>query len=216
MIDGRLKSDLANWTIKNQISHQALNSLLHILKPHHPELSTDAQTLLSTPQQVITSVSQPHPDYSSILQQILRNQNSFLRVLNNLEERFKGWETEQQGGAEFSFPITAEESLATLEARLSRDPVVRNKLNYFFKRCGGVSAADFGRRCCRASISDEVLKLYCSQGRSPIGKKDFSQLFIYKFMRDGMYQANQAFEEKDLKKGLSGWLRHTKERLKSI
>lgn len=45
-------SQLQRWTIRNRISHVALNELIAILKPKYPELPRDARTLLGTMRKV--------------------------------------------------------------------------------------------------------------------------------------------------------------------
>lgn len=44
-----LKTLLAEWTLKFQIPLVAVNNLLQILTPLHPELPIDSRTLLKTP-----------------------------------------------------------------------------------------------------------------------------------------------------------------------
>lgn len=48
-----LKAVLAEWSTKFKISHTAINSLLHILVPLHPELPVNAKTLLKTPKSIV-------------------------------------------------------------------------------------------------------------------------------------------------------------------
>lgn len=44
-----MSSELAKWAVDFKISHSAINSLVEILRKHHPSLPKDARTLLSTP-----------------------------------------------------------------------------------------------------------------------------------------------------------------------
>ncbi|XP_050518665.1 uncharacterized protein LOC126892889 [Diabrotica virgifera virgifera] len=48
-----LTSSLSEWCCKHNIIHVAINDLLNILKPYHPELPRDARTLLHTPRKTI-------------------------------------------------------------------------------------------------------------------------------------------------------------------
>ncbi|KAG8177462.1 hypothetical protein JTE90_008646 [Oedothorax gibbosus] len=47
-----LGQQLRDCFIKHRVTHSCINDVLQILKQHHPELPSDARTLLSTPQNV--------------------------------------------------------------------------------------------------------------------------------------------------------------------
>ncbi|KAJ8936170.1 hypothetical protein NQ314_012466 [Rhamnusium bicolor] len=44
-----LSTQLIDWSLKHNIAHVAINDLLNVLKPFHPELPLDVRTLLQTP-----------------------------------------------------------------------------------------------------------------------------------------------------------------------
>lgn len=46
-------SQFSKWAITHNITHAALNNLLKILKHNHPELPSDARTLLHTPRMIL-------------------------------------------------------------------------------------------------------------------------------------------------------------------
>lgn len=48
-----LISQLSEWAINYNITHVAINELLKILKSSHPELPSDARTLMHTPRSII-------------------------------------------------------------------------------------------------------------------------------------------------------------------
>lgn len=48
-----LISELSEWALNYSITHVAINELLKILKPKHPELLSDARTLMHTPRSII-------------------------------------------------------------------------------------------------------------------------------------------------------------------
>ncbi|KYQ51475.1 hypothetical protein ALC60_09420 [Trachymyrmex zeteki] len=50
---------LQRWTIKNNITHVALNELISLIQCKYPELPKDARTLLGTPRMVNTNVVSP-------------------------------------------------------------------------------------------------------------------------------------------------------------
>ncbi|XP_032689242.1 uncharacterized protein LOC116852726 [Odontomachus brunneus] len=50
---------LQEWTIKNNITHVALNELMCRIKPKYPELPKDARTLLRTPRKINVDVVTP-------------------------------------------------------------------------------------------------------------------------------------------------------------
>lgn len=54
-----ISSWLQEWTIKNNITHVALNQLLCRIKPKYPELPTDARTLLGTPRKINLDIVPP-------------------------------------------------------------------------------------------------------------------------------------------------------------
>lgn len=43
-----LEDKLTTWALEENVTHNALNKLLRILKCHHPSLPLDARTLLKT------------------------------------------------------------------------------------------------------------------------------------------------------------------------
>jgi len=47
-----ITSKLQEWTIRNRITHVALNELMAYIKPKYPELPRDARTLLGTMRKV--------------------------------------------------------------------------------------------------------------------------------------------------------------------
>ena len=52
-LSSSIANDLADWAVKNRISHTALNALLRILHADHKDLPLDARTLLQTPRKVM-------------------------------------------------------------------------------------------------------------------------------------------------------------------
>ncbi|CAG7829139.1 unnamed protein product [Allacma fusca] len=49
---GQLQGELCQWAIKNNITHNAIDSLLKLLQSYHPELPCNARKLLETPRHI--------------------------------------------------------------------------------------------------------------------------------------------------------------------
>jgi len=146
-------------------------------------------------------------------EEILR-ENAYLKFLIEGRAAIPPSPTEADISEDFVFPIQEHEELARLEKYLDEDGIGRNKLETYLMRFGGKNAPEFVRRCLRASISDNVLKLYCSKGKSPNGKRDFSQLNFNKAMMRAMTKYFPFMNLKEYQKGLCDWLRHTSDRIK--
>lgn len=86
--DKSLASSLAEWAVKNRITHSALNSLLSILKPMHNELPLDSRTLLNTPRSITTKIVEPGSYFHFGLQKCIENllcKHSSIETLNRVE-----------------------------------------------------------------------------------------------------------------------------------
>jgi len=186
-----ISKDLAEWAARSQLSHHQANDLLHLLKPRLPELPTDMRNLLSNTQDSALPCPGCKVYFENRISLLIESQNEMARELKEFRREFlrevrKIKEPQQEItdiGNEFSFPINDDGRLAELEQYLEGNLEGQARLKLFFKRCGGQNASDYARRCFRASVTDNVMQLYCSKGRSPTGKKDFSKLHIYNCMR---------------------------------
>lgn len=76
-----LISQLSEWALNYNITHVAINELLKILKPKHPELPSDARTLMHTPRSIILKDVEPGKYYHFGLEYCVKNllQNLLLK-----------------------------------------------------------------------------------------------------------------------------------------
>lgn len=72
---------IREWAISNNIDHMAINNLLTILKPDHPELPLNARTLLRTPRQINVKYIEPGVYYHFGIEQCIIN---LLKINNNI------------------------------------------------------------------------------------------------------------------------------------
>lgn len=73
-----IASDIAEWSVENNISNQAGNSLLKILRKYHPNLPKDIRTLKKTESSSSAIVQMGHGIYSHI--GVTKNLQNFLKV----------------------------------------------------------------------------------------------------------------------------------------
>lgn len=82
-----LRNSLRKWTISNvNVPHAAINSLLHILVPLHPELPLDVRTLLKTPSKINVKMMETgefvYMGLQSAIEQHLTHLNFFNSIVN--------------------------------------------------------------------------------------------------------------------------------------
>lgn len=75
-----VKDLLSNWALKNNITLQAMDQLLKILKLYHSDLPNNARSLLHTPRQINTKIVNPgryyHFGLDKCIHRLLKSYNS--------------------------------------------------------------------------------------------------------------------------------------------
>ncbi|BHF81138.1 hypothetical protein SprV_0702426800 [Sparganum proliferum] len=188
-----LLESLANWAARSQTAHTHVNSLLNILKPLHPELPSDARTLLASASNSATFTAMDsallnvpadashHEACPDCCSHTLGQNTLVVADIQQLRLIRRGPPVSAGPTCPLPSPLELMSDFDTFEENLLIGDF-RQEMMAFLQTLGGETARDFVRRQMRSLFVSTLLPGFNLNGR--YSKRNFRHTNTFKMIQD--------------------------------